>query len=304
VSRSTSTRGRQAAQRAAAARERIAAAQRRRRLFVVGGSVAVVVLIVAVLVVVKVATGSGPASGKKATSASAQVVQKVSTVPDAVLNTIGVGTAQTPPHKISGAPLRSGGKPEVLYVGAEYCPYCAAERWAVAVALARFGTLHGVGEVTSSPTDVYPSTATLAFHGASLDSPVLAFTPRELQSNQVVNGNYAPLDTLTAAQQALVNKYDAPPYVPANSRGAIPFVDIGGQYMISGASYNPGVLQHKTQKQIAAALSDPSSPIARSVDGTANLITAAICATTGGSPGNVCSSSGVAAAKAHLGASS
>jgi thiol-disulfide isomerase/thioredoxin len=304
VSRPTSARDRLAAQRAAAARARIEAAERRRRLFIVGGSVLVVVLIVAVLVVVKVATGSGPASGKKATSASSQVVQQVSSVPSSVLDAVGVGTAQTPPRAVSGPPLTSGGKPEVLYVGAEYCPYCAAERWAVAVALARFGTLHGVGEVSSSPNDVYPSTATLAFHGASLDSSLLAFTPRELESNQVVNGQYAPLDKLTSAQNALFKKYDAPPYVPSGSSGSIPFVDIGGKYLIHGASYNPGVLQHKTQRQIAAALSHPSSPIAKAVDGTANLITAALCKTTGGKPGAVCGSAGVTAAAAKLGSSS
>lgn len=271
---------------------------------VVSGSVLIVVLIVAVLVVVKVATGSGPASGKKATSASSRVVQQVSSVPASVLNAIGVGTAQTPPRAVTGPALVSGGKPEVLYVGAEYCPYCAAERWAMAVALSRFGTLHGVGEVSSSPNDVYPSTATLAFHGASLDSSLLTFIPRELQSNQVVNGQYAPLDKLTPAQNALLKKYDAPPYVPSGSSGSIPFVDVGGKYLISGASYNPGVLQHKTQKQIAAALSTPASPIAKAVDGTANLIAAAICTTTGGKPGPACRSAGVTTAAAKLGSSS
>ena len=106
-----------------------------------------------------------------------QVIREVSTVPAATFNAIGTGTAKTPPTKISGPALTSHGKPEVLYVGAEYCPYCAAERWAVAAALSRFGTLHGIGETTSSPSDVYPSTNTLSFHGATYTSPVLAFVP-------------------------------------------------------------------------------------------------------------------------------
>jgi hypothetical protein len=45
-----------------------------------------------------------------------------------------------------------------------------------------------------------------------------------------------------------------------------------------------------TREQIVGALSDPTSPVAKSIDGAANTITAAICQTTGGKPANVCSS--------------
>ena len=70
--------------------------------------------------------------------------------------------------------------------------------------------------------------------------------------------------------------------------------------MISGASYSPQVLQGKTQTQIATALADPNSPIAKAVDGTANLITAAICQITDGQPAAVCQSAGVTTATAAL----
>ena len=55
------------------------------------------------------------------------------------------------------APTRAAGKPEILYIGAEYCPYCATERWPLAVALSRFGTFTGLRGIHSSATDVYPS---------------------------------------------------------------------------------------------------------------------------------------------------
>jgi hypothetical protein len=45
-----------------------------------------------------------------------------------------------------------------------------------------------------------------------------------------------------------------------------------------------------TRDQIVAALSDPNSQVAKTVDGAANTITAAICQTTGGKPAGVCSS--------------
>ena len=44
----------------------------------------------------------------------------------------------------------------------------------------------------------------------------------------------------TAAQQALLTKYDAPPYVSSADAGSIPFIDFGNKSLIIGASYNPG----------------------------------------------------------------
>jgi hypothetical protein len=76
--------------------------------------------------------------------------------------------------------------------------------------------------------------------------------------------------------------------VPSASKGAIPFVYIGGKYLISGASASPSVLQGKTWASIASSLKDPSSDVAKAVDGTANYITAAICKTTSNQPSNVC----------------
>lgn len=290
---------RESSERAAAARVRIAKAQARRRMFVVGGAVLGVLALVGVLIIVKVATGSGgPKSGKKAVKAQSSLVQQVSSVPAATLNTIGTGKARTGPSTIKAPALTKNGKPEFLYIGAEYCPYCAAERWGVAVALSRFGTLTNVSETTSAEEPSIPSIATLSFHGASYTSDYLTLTAKELQSNQVVNGGYAPLDTLSKDEQATFGKYNSPPYVQQG--GGIPFIDIAGKYVSSGASYDIAVLEGKSHSQIAKALSDPSSPIAQAVDGTANLFTAAICDATGQKPGNVCSSAGVQVAAKKL----
>jgi Domain of unknown function (DUF929) len=294
----TPATGRTAAQRKAAAKQ--AAAQRalaaergrRRQWLLAGGAIAVIVAIVAVLVAVKVTSGSSrPGSVAQSGAASAQVVSAVTGVPTAVSDGVGTGTVKSLPTPLTGPPLTADGKPRVLYVGAEYCPYCAAERWALAVALSRFGTLSGLGTTTSSPTDVYPSTATLSFHGASYTSQYLSLTATEIESNQAVGNGYAPLDTLDPADATLFQDV---------GQGAFPFVDIGGKYAISGASYDPAVLQGKSREQIAAALSDPNSPIAKAVDGTANVLTAALCQLTGNQPGAVCTSAGVTAAAKAL----
>jgi hypothetical protein len=254
--------------------------------------VAVVIAVVAILVAVKVASGSsGPKSGVKAATAAQSVAAAVTGVPLAVLDKIGTGDVATPPTALTGSPLSADGKPRILFVGAEWCPYCAAERWPLAIALSRFGTLTGLGEVSSSPSDVYPNTATLTLHGSSYSSQYLSLTAKEIYSNQASGNSYQPLDTLDAADQALFTSV---------GKGSFPFIDIGGKYLISGASYDPATLEGKTQAQIAAALSDSSSPIAKAVDGSANVITAALCTLTGNKPAAVCTSPGVAAAAAAL----
>lgn len=290
--------GRTAAQQRLAAQRALAAASgaraaRRRRLLAVLAPIVTVLLVVAVLIVVKISTGSGKAkSGPAASGADARVISQVTTVPTATLNAVGTGTVRTLPKPISGAALTQDGKPRVLYVGAEYCPYCAAERWPAVVALARFGTFHNLGQTASTPNDIYPRTATLTFHGATYTSAYLAFTGKETESNQAVGNGYAALDTVTAADQLVLHEYDP--------KSTIPFIDIGGRYVINGASYDPGVLKGKTHAQIAAALADPTSAIAKGVDGTANVIAAAICAATGAQPASVCHTPGVATSATQL----
>ena len=279
-----------AAQRAAARRAEI-----RNRILIVSGSVVVIIAVVLAFVLVKVNS-----NGKSSTSSSANgptgaalatVFENTTTVPASTLNSVGAGSGVTGlPKPITGSALTSGGKPEVLYMGAEYCPYCAAERWGMVVALSRFGTFKNLSTTHSASGDQFPNTATWTFYKSSYTSKYLTFSPVEMETNKVASGGqgYTALQTPTAAQNALLAKYDAPPYVTAANKGAIPFLDIGNKYMISGSSFSPQVLQGKTWGQIATALKDPSSPIAKAVDGTANYITAAICKVTGNQPASAC----------------
>jgi hypothetical protein len=291
ITRPTAAQQRLAAQRALAAASGARAARRRRWLTALA-PVVVVIVVAAILVAVKLASGSsGPQSGIKAAAADQPVVTAVTGVPPAVLDAVGRGDLATPPTALTGDPLISNGNPRVLFVGAEWCPYCAAERWPLVVALSRFGTFTGLGEVSSSPSDVFPNTATLTLHGASYTSQYVNLTAKEIYSNQVSGNSYQPLDQLDAADQALFTSV---------GKGSFPFIDIGGKYLISGASYDPSVLKGKTQAQIAAALSDPTSPIARAILGSANVITAALCQLTGNEPAGVCTAPGVTAAAAAL----
>jgi hypothetical protein len=285
----TSRRERIAAQRAAERRRQV-----RNRILIASGAVVVVVVFVIVAVTGKSSSSSSSSSANGPTGAAlSKVVADTTSVPASTLAAVGAGTVATPPTSINGTALTSGGKPEMLYIGAEYCPYCAFERWGMIVALSRFGTFKGLSTTHSSSTDVYPNTPTWTFYKSTYTSKYLAFTPVEETTNQPAsNGQgYVPLQSPTAAQEALIAKYDAPPYVASASKGAIPFVYLGGHYLITGASALPSVLTGKSWATIASSLHDPSTSVAKAVNGTANFITAAICKMTSNQPSNVCTSS-------------
>ena len=245
--------------------------------WLVGGAVVVVGLLV---VIAAVASRSKDAPVPTGTDAAA-VIDQVTSVPASVTNKVGIGSVQNIPAAISDPALTADGKPEVLYIGAEYCPYCATERWAMVEALSRFGTFKDLSLTHSATADVFPDTPTFTFNGSTYTSPYITFTPVETASNVPDgNGGYKPLDAPTQAQADLLTRL--------GDNGSIPFIDVGGKYVISGATYDPQALQGKSASEIAAAMHDPTSDIAKGAVGSANMLTAMICDTTDNKPANVC----------------
>jgi Domain of unknown function (DUF929) len=290
--RQMNARQRIAAQQAAARR-----AEARRRLYLASGSVLGVIAIVIGLIVWKSASSnSASAAPEKPTAAvTSLVARQITTVPAATLDAVGKGSNVDPLTPTQGHPalLTSGGKPQVLYMGALYCPYCGAERWAMVVALSRFGTFSNLGLTHSSTSDVYPNTPTLSFYKSTYTSKFIDFTPVELYSGKELKpGVYATLVKPTAAQLTLMAKYDAPPYVQSTYAGSYPFLDIGNQYVDIGAQYLPSTLANLTWTTVATDIRNPNSAVAKGVDGTANAITAAICKITNNAPAAVCKSAG------------
>ncbi|WP_433022677.1 DUF929 family protein [Kribbella sp. CA-294648] len=293
----------QAREKAAALHATQLRAERRRRLLLAVGAVAVVLVVIGGLVAVRLAGG-----GKKETaaepsgSADSNLISTLASIPAETFAAVGSDGVQAAPAAITAPHLLSpDGKPKVLYVGAEFCPYCAAERWPVTVALSRFGTFSNLGTTHSAAADVYPNTASLSFHGSTYTSKYLAFTGVETTTNEEVNGRYAPLDKLTPEDQKTFDTFNQPPYV--KSSGSIPFVDLGGQFANAGATFTPEVLAGKTQSEIANALKDPANPIAQAIDGSANVYTAALCQLTKNQPAAVCSTDAVKTAAGKLGRS-
>ena len=268
-------------------------------------AVGAVVAVLAAFVIIKVTTTTKAGS---ATAVSATIANEIGNVPTSVFNTVGItspAVTVTPPTATKGEPRlsaasASGAKlPQVIYYGAEFCPYCAAQRWATIVALSRFGKFTGLQTMASSPTDTAPNTPTFTFVKATYSSKYLVFTSFESQ-----DVNHNALQTPTALENKLIAKYDTSKYFPSLAGinyNPIPFMDFANQFLVSGASFDPGVLSGQTREQIAGGLKTATSPITQAIAASANYQSAAICKLTGGKPGKVCSSKGVMAAAKKMG---
>jgi len=268
-------------------------------------------VIVVVLVLVLVGTNKpAPTVTSKTPPASASLVSQVTNVPESVFTKVGLPSElQNFPAKIKGfPPLTSNGLPVMLYMGAEYCPFCAAERWAMVMALSKFGTFSGLKTTYSSATDFAADTPTFTFYGSTYASPYLVFKPYELATNQPASAgatcNVNGYACLMTPPQSYVNLLESKS-IAGTAAGSFPFMDFGNKLYQAGAGFQnqPLALQGSTYNEIASQLHDASSAVAQAEDGSANYITAAICAMTGNKPGSVCSAPYIKTAQKKAGIS-
>jgi hypothetical protein len=262
------------------------------------------VLLLTILVLpVAAAQAAGRTDGSA--PAPASIVRLVTHVPARTLNAVGAGSV-LPESSFGVFKLRShlvrDGKPEVLSLSLAWCPHCAANSWAMAVALSRFGTLTGLRvlntgtyycKLTADPCSLkpypcYPFTHGLSFFHTGFHSAYLRLREVVIQD---VNGK--DLQKPSHADVRAVNPFD-----PGADQA--PALDVGGAFAFLNAGYDPGALAHKSWSQIAGSLADPHNAVARHVDGLANLFTAAMCRATKGRPAAVCRSKGVLDAGARL----
>jgi hypothetical protein len=309
---------------AAKARSRAAAVKApRRRIsgqligWISGG---LVIVLVVVFVVIYMTRSTPTVAGTGRVTVPASVINEVTNVPSSVLDAVGIGgekatksssasnpiapvpaslvAAATLPPATTGCSTSKTGttqakcsKPTIFYFGAEYCPYCATERWSLIIALSRFGTFTGLEGMESSPGDVYPSTQTWTFYGAHYSSPYINFDPVEDE-----NINRGALQNPTAAEVKILTKWDY-----SGGGFSFPFLDIGGKYVGGLPNWlDPQVLQTLSRAEIAEDLSISGNVAGGQLDANANYLTAAICNVDGQQPAAVCTSKGVTAAQAQF----
>jgi hypothetical protein len=255
---------------------------------VAGATVGIIVVVMGVIVAIGMTHKKSKGTGGAAVAASASVTSAIATVAGMTAQAPDLGQVGTPPAHLTGAALAGkGGLPQVLYVGTDWCPNCAATRWPLAVALSRFGTFGRLSTTYSAVGDKPSHIPTLSFHGSTFTSQYVDFVAKEVD-----DGAYHPLDTLTAAENQLFQTLGGSSY---------PFVDFGGKWKQHGSSLDPNVLGGMTPEGVATAMTDPSTKPGGAIQASADVFTAVICSIDGGRPLNVCNSAGVTAATTALG---
>ena len=244
----------------------------------------VVIIVIGTIVGALIVLPHGPSTTTVSTGIlgspiNSTLYQELTGVSFTTLSTIGSGgTNVSPPNSISSTPLTNGSKPEILYIGAEFCPYCAAERWALVVALSKFGNFSGLEYMQSADDDPPPAgIPTLTFVNATYNSKYLSFVTVENEDR-----NHNTLQVPNGAQETLWNELNPSAY---------PFVDLGGQYDLTTAQYPYSDLLGLNWTQVGSQLNNASSPTAQVIDGAANTLIGAICDLTNHAPSSVCSQS-------------
>ena len=172
-----------------------------------------------------------------------------------------------------GTPYVSAGKPTVVFIGGEYCQYCAVERWSIIMALERFGTFSNLTYMASANPSEY-DIPTFSFVGSSYTSQYISFRP------------YEAFDRSGNALQTVPSNYST---LWQSDGGGVPFLNFGDTYVVSSALIAD--TPNYSGKNWTSMLTDISTSDSNGlgIREAANLITSAICKLTQGDPLSVCS---------------
>ena len=143
------------------------------------------------------------ASPPAGTPIPAATLAKLQSVPISTLTAAPTSGIVTTPQSANGSSLVAEGKPELLFIGAEFCPHCAAERWPMYIALSKFGTFNPQpGRIHSANDD--GDVPTLTFYGTTYSSPYFTFNPVEVYTNKPRGQRlHAPADADPGATHAV-----------------------------------------------------------------------------------------------------
>ena len=230
-------------------------------------AIASVVLIIGIAVIGFFALNSGSVTGK----ATASNTTKELTSPSKTLGNY---------YQYSNQDSSVDGKVRVLFIGAEFCPFCAAQRWPLVESLKEFGQFGELRGTTSAEIKDMPSNlATYHLVGLDYKSNYVRFDHKEIQDR-----NFNELEKLSDEEASVFNKY--------NSKGDIPFLMIAGKkgvYVQISSGYSPGTLSGLSFSDIKSDLeNNKDTQVSRSINQETNLITALICYNNDNKPASVC----------------
>ncbi len=182
--------------------------------------------------------------------------------------------------EVSKDTMKRGGKLYVFFMGAEYCPYSAAERWSIVRALQKFGQWDGLKQTMSAARDEpFLNLPTYDFTKATYNSPNIEFASREIKDRE-----FKPLQKLLKTEEKLVRKFD--------QGKETPFLFIGGRFVQVGSGFTPKIFIGHTFRQTETELRKIESEIRKTIDDEANIISALMC--IAGLPPELCKETAVA----------
>jgi hypothetical protein len=170
-----------------------------------------------------------------------------------------------------------GNKVRVFFLGAQYWPFCAAERWALVSALERFGTLTGYTPETHAPGLAgFRLVPTYDLRTAVYTSAYLAYSDKE-----IFDKDNTPLDTFDNDEQSIVDQF--------NPQATFPFLIINGQYAQFDSGYSPGLIDGMDFATLRSQLdAGEQNDATNAINAEADLITKYLCHSTGGEPATTC----------------
>jgi hypothetical protein len=165
---------------------------------------------------------------------------------------------------------RESTKVLVYYLGAGFCPWCAAERWPIIEALKHFGTWEELKQDKSADrNEPFLNLPTYNFSGAKFKSDYVEFIGKEFQDR-----NFQDLDHFTDADNTIIDNY--------NLQGVIPFIFVGGRFIRIGSGPKPEQFVGLNNDDVKKQLEGKNTNLARAIEEEANYIAALIYHSLGG----------------------
>ncbi len=105
----------------------------------------------------------------------------------------------------------------------------------------------------------------MSLHGSHYTSSYFSW-----EAADAVGSGFPSQANMSKQELSVFKAYDKSPY--ASSAGGIPFIDIDNRYLVIGASASISPLKGLTASEISDDLANPSSSVARAMDGAANFL--------------------------------
>jgi len=257
--------------------------QQTRRLTIIITVIVIAVSIAVGIYFVSTANGSSPWDkyiGEPVNSSDMASLMSVSNQPYGPAAT---SAMQSDVVSYGGPQFVANGKPVVVFVGGEFCEYCAVERWALIIALDRFGSFTNLHYMASASDE--GDYVTFSFVGSSYTSNYIVFRPYEAEDRSM-----SPLQTVPSNYSTIWNSFG----------NGFPFLDLGNTYVIkqSVLSY-PDILAGKNWTTILNEIAISDS-VGLQIREAANLLTGVICKVTQGAPVAVCSASDITVSSSSI----